>query len=114
MAWVKMYASDTEKFSSSLSIDRGGLGVSRWHRGGHVKPKKSESAGLASKRDSPNYPDFPGKTGIYRSHLGKGEAANRVLRCDLSFDVLFGGGGEKAMKKRSGGEVRRAREEKTR
>ncbi|KAK9304142.1 hypothetical protein QLX08_004408 [Tetragonisca angustula] len=57
-----MYANDTEKFSSSLSIDRGGLGLSRCGtRGGHVKPKKSESAGLASKPDSPNYPDFPEK-----------------------------------------------------
>lgn len=91
--------------------------MSRWHhRGGHVKSKKSESAGLASKRDSPNYPDFPGKTGIYRSHLGKGEAANRMLRCDLSFDVLSLAvvGWGKSNEKRRGGEVRRAREEETR
>lgn len=94
---VKMYANDTEKFSSSLSIDSKGVRNSEIaHRGGHVKAKKSERAAQL-RNEIPELPGFPGKTGIYRSHLGKGEAANRVPRCDLSwfFPREKGGEGEK-------------------
>lgn len=75
------------------------------YRGGHVKRRNAKRAAQL-RNEIPELPGFLGKTGIYRSHLGKGDAANRVPRCDLSWFFPWEKG-EKETRRRGGKKGRR-------